>query len=321
MLGANAAVGNADARATAWSRRDDGYMTRTLRFSRVLGFRFGPKATRVIETQCYSFTSDGGVVVETSGHNLDVPLSESFRVEGYFEVSPAGEGSLIVASAGVHFLKSSMFRGRILSGAMSETEKSYGGLLDLAEKEIAALGAGGGLLDLRKLEKEAEVAKTQLSGMAEMEVRADGGEGVGLPSPKRARDSPRAKTRTTKILDRESLSLVETVSKNPNVLEETAGDEETYGNLEFSKMGSSCDEISAAKSGLETLDISVNCGTAVAKWRPEVDVSQVVVVLLAFIVLLLVVCAVIMSRIQDELVRLVKLNAEIKQSAAFCNAR
>lgn len=128
--------GNTGCTETHWARGDDGYMTRTLCFSRALGYRIGPKATRVVETHRYSFTSDGGALVEFSGHNLDVPMGDSFRVESYFELKPEGSdgaSTLVIASVAVHFTKSTMLRNKIESGALTETQGTMTRFLDLAE--------------------------------------------------------------------------------------------------------------------------------------------------------------------------------------------
>lgn len=131
--------GNTECSETEWTRGDDGFMTRTIRFSRALGYRIGPKATRVVETHRYSFTSDGGALVEFSGHNLDVPMGDSFRVESYIELKPAGDhgtATSAIASIAVHFSKSTMLRGKIESGALAETKATMTRLLELANEFV-----------------------------------------------------------------------------------------------------------------------------------------------------------------------------------------
>lgn len=127
---------NTNIELSEWAKGDDGSMLRTLSFTRELGYRFGPKSTRVVQTQRCFFTGDGGAVLETSGHNLDVPFGDCFRVEGYIELFPSGEETAIVASVGLHFMESCMFRGRIENGAVRETKESYASMLDLASLQV-----------------------------------------------------------------------------------------------------------------------------------------------------------------------------------------
>lgn len=142
LLQCHSRNGNTGLSETGWARAEDGFMTRTLRFNRALGYRLGPKTTRVIETQKYSFTSAGGALVELSGHNLDVPFGDSFRVESYLELSPvaaagvASGATLLVTSVAVHFAKNTMLRSKIESGALVETKQTFGRMLDLAAHRI-----------------------------------------------------------------------------------------------------------------------------------------------------------------------------------------
>jgi VAD1 Analog of StAR-related lipid transfer domain/GRAM domain len=126
--------GNTDVSQTEWERADDGYMTRTMTFQRALGYRIGPKFTRVVETQKYSFTSDGGAVVELNGYNQDVPFGDNFRVESYLEMKPLENNSksLLVASVAVFFAKPSLLRGKIEAGCLSETKISFTSLVQRA---------------------------------------------------------------------------------------------------------------------------------------------------------------------------------------------
>lgn len=132
---------NRDLSLTEWARADDGYMTRELTFHRPLGYRIGPKETRVKEKQRYSFSSDDGVVVELEGQNLDAPYGDYFVVESFFELKPHDnpKQTLFIASLSIHFKKSTMLRGKIESGAMAETKIAFQKVLDLASKRIAEL--------------------------------------------------------------------------------------------------------------------------------------------------------------------------------------
>lgn len=134
----HAVSNNKDLTISEWTRGEDGYMTRELTFRRPLGYKIGPKETRVKERQKYSFTSDGAVIVELQGQNLDAPYAEYFVVETFFELRPYRDGSLtlFIASVAVHFFKSTILRGKIESGAMSETKNAYQRLMNLAGKRI-----------------------------------------------------------------------------------------------------------------------------------------------------------------------------------------
>eukprot|EP00177_Eucheuma_denticulatum_P003785 GFKZ01006843.1.p1 GENE.GFKZ01006843.1~~GFKZ01006843.1.p1 ORF type:complete len:687 (+),score=86.62 GFKZ01006843.1:360-2420(+) len=129
---------NKDLTMSPWSRNNDGYMTRELTFRRPLGYKIGPKETRVVERQKYSFTSDGGVLIELQGQNLDAPYADYFVAESFFELKPHGDGSttLFIASIAVHFFKSTILRGKIESGALAETKTAYQRLMNLASARV-----------------------------------------------------------------------------------------------------------------------------------------------------------------------------------------
>lgn len=134
------AVNNRDVKITDWERGEGGFMTRELNFIRPIGYKIGPKETRVKEIQYYSFTEKGGVIVQVKGENLDAPYGSYFVVESFFELSPHGDGSqtLFVLSVAVNFLKSTILQGKIESGALSETKMTYKRLFDLASDRIDA---------------------------------------------------------------------------------------------------------------------------------------------------------------------------------------
>lgn len=142
LLLCHASNGNTNLSQDTWARDADGFMTRTLNFNRALGYRLGPKTTRVVETQKYSFTSAGGAVVELSGHNLDVPFGDNFRVESYIELFPVEAGSrkspstIITASVAVHFAKNTVLRSKIESGALAETKSTFNKMLQLAAQRV-----------------------------------------------------------------------------------------------------------------------------------------------------------------------------------------
>lgn len=129
---------NKDLTISEWYRASDGYMTRDLTFRRPLAYKIGPKETRVKEKQRYSFTKEGGVIVELEGQNLDAPYADYFVVESFFELKPHGDGTstLFTASIAVHFLKSTILKGKIESGAMAETKTAYQNLMNLASKKL-----------------------------------------------------------------------------------------------------------------------------------------------------------------------------------------
>ncbi len=130
----HAEINNMDVQISDWYRGEDNVLTRDVSFRRLLGYRLGPKETRVKEKHRYSFTSDGGVCVQVQGHNLDVPFGDYFVVESYFELKPTNNGRSceLVASLAVHFMKSTMLRSKIETGALSETKTTYTKLVELA---------------------------------------------------------------------------------------------------------------------------------------------------------------------------------------------
>lgn len=129
---------NRDATFSEWYRAQDGYMTRDVSFRRPLGYKIGPKETRVKEKQRYSFTTNGSVIIELEGQNLDAPYGDYFVVESFFELIPHDNGTktLFVASIAVHFSKSTILRGKIESGALTETKLAFQKIIDLASRHI-----------------------------------------------------------------------------------------------------------------------------------------------------------------------------------------
>lgn len=129
---------NREVTISEWSRGEEGFMVREVHFKKPLRYKIGPKETRVKETQRYSFTSKGGVIIELEGQNLDAPYGDYFVCESYFELTPEDDGlsTLLVASFAVHFSKGTILKGKIESGALAETNVAYQRLLDLASKRI-----------------------------------------------------------------------------------------------------------------------------------------------------------------------------------------
>lgn len=137
------------------------YPTRTVTYVYPLTLRIGPKSTRVVETHTYSFMSPPpggsgpGVLVEVSGHNLDVPCADAFRTETAFALTPVdspadagaagggaaaagGAATLVAVSAGVHFTRAFPLRGKIERGARDDCAAAYRELLALAATTLAA---------------------------------------------------------------------------------------------------------------------------------------------------------------------------------------
>lgn len=131
-------VKNYEVEIGEWVKDDEGGMCRDVSFRRPIGYRLGPKETRVNEKQRYIYTDQGGVLVEVQGRNLDVPCSSYFVVESFFDMSPTNDGrhTLFVASVAVNFVKSTFLQGKIESGTLTETKTAYGRLVGLAERKI-----------------------------------------------------------------------------------------------------------------------------------------------------------------------------------------
>lgn len=129
---------NRDVEFSDWYRATDSFMTRDVTFRRPLGYKIGPKETRVNEVQRYSFTSDGGVILELEGRNLDAPYGDYFVVESFFEMRPLDDGirTLLILSVAVHFNKSTLLKGKIESGAMQETKKAFQKVAEMAARRI-----------------------------------------------------------------------------------------------------------------------------------------------------------------------------------------
>ncbi|CAN8074352.1 unnamed protein product [Agarophyton chilense] len=132
------ASNNKEVTFTNWARDEEGFMMREVTFQKPLGYKIGPKETRVKEKQRYSFTKDGGVIFELEGHNLDVLYGDYFICESFFELIPQDDDSktLMIASISVNFVKVTMLRGKIEAGALSETKIAFQRFYDLASRKI-----------------------------------------------------------------------------------------------------------------------------------------------------------------------------------------
>lgn len=274
MLEVNQKNGNTEVTETPWAREDGGFMTRTLTFNRALGYRIGPKTTRVVETQRYSFTGTGGAVFETCGRNLDVPLGDSFLVEGYLELSPAnaGRATTIVASVAVHFTKSSMLRSKIESGAISETKATYTRLLDLAELKVNAEAADDATLPPANERSDSSLNKRSSDNLAKMQYTVP--------------DSPTKKHRHERSPS--DTSSVDAAWKGSPIL-----------------AGLQIPPLQATQATLPPSEGIVSASRVTAA-DPD-PLRQAVVVLLAVIALLLLLCVMNLSKLQADVLRLEKL--------------
>jgi hypothetical protein len=302
MLEVHGKNGNTELSNTPWSRGDDGYMTRTMRFSRALGYRIGPKATRVVETHRYSFTRAGGAVVEWSGHNLDVPMGDAFRVESYVELSPesAGVATLVVASVAVHFARNTMLRGKIESGALAETKETMMRLLDLAEHKVA--------------DSVAESAPAlALNGRSDSSLNKRSSDNLGslcLVAPV----SPTKKYRT-ELLPRSGAGAQAREWRGVCATAESGPPEVPL--LAAPLLSSSASSAVAASSVVADSGAPMAAGPRfVVEQSDTMLLRTMTVLLLAVIAVLLVVCIVLLSRLQVDLVRLERLAALRLEQAA-----
>lgn len=135
----HAEINNINVQGTEWNKDDEGFMRRDVSFRRPLGYRIGPKETRVEEIQRYCFTSEGGVRVEIEGHSLDAPFGDYFRVETYLELHPTSNGRQceLVTFLSLHFMKSTMLKSKIESGALAETKETFTKLIEMGKERIA----------------------------------------------------------------------------------------------------------------------------------------------------------------------------------------
>lgn len=116
----------------AWEQVPGGYRERSTSFVKKLNYTIGPKQTKVNERSFLSFTSDGGFMLEIEGHNLDVPMGDSFRVESYLHFRPSGgKVTEAVACVAVNFLARNLFKSKIEAGTASETSVDYTELFKL----------------------------------------------------------------------------------------------------------------------------------------------------------------------------------------------
>lgn len=134
------AVSNREVTFTKWRRGTDGFMSRDVNFRRPMGYKIGPKETRVREKHRYSFTSNGGAIVEITTESLDAPYGSSFVCESFYELHSHGDGSqtLLVGSLAVHFVKDlwALLQSKIESGALSETKATFQRMFQLATLRI-----------------------------------------------------------------------------------------------------------------------------------------------------------------------------------------
>lgn len=300
LVDVNSKIGNTELTETPWARGDDGFMTRTFEFSRALGYRIGPKATRVVETHRYSFTSAGGAVFETSGHNLDVPLGDSFRVEGYLELSPAsgGRATMIVASVAIHFTKSSILKSKIESGAIAETKDTYTRLLDLADLKVNTEAAEDAVLPSPNMRRDASFNKRSSDALA-MQFR-----------PSVAPDSPTKKYRHHQ--------------RSPSCISRAAPGQ--FPPLHIPPLQPAHAAAAGLPASFATAPLTVtSSGSRVGEM--DFGLRVIIVLLLVVIVLLLVICAISLSNLRIDVIRLEKLatlameKGDIATAADACATR
>jgi len=121
---------------------------RGVRFTHPLAYKIGPTKTRTSETQRISFSrSSASVFLDVEGHNLDIPYSDQFRAESFFELIPkdglsatyGGAQCELVAYVATRFIgKKPMVSKMIEKGTVDDCGPAYQRLCAMALDEVNA---------------------------------------------------------------------------------------------------------------------------------------------------------------------------------------
>jgi len=129
------------------SEDTSGFRSRMVTFTKPLSLKVGPSSTRIEEANFMSFTRNGGAIIETHAHALDVPVGNSFRVELYYELSPNNTTSSddkflfntnLKISVAVHFTGYTMLKSVIKSNSKAEAVSEMKAFADLAQARLGS---------------------------------------------------------------------------------------------------------------------------------------------------------------------------------------
>ena len=137
-----AARGDTELQVDNWSVVD-GLRVRKLNYRAPVKAAIGPNTTRCTETQRY-FLSHEQLCVDVVALLIDIPYGDYFRVETSWRVTKhasIADSVQVDVSVGVHFVKRTMFRGKIERGTVTEIKESLELWLKLAQPHIARLVA------------------------------------------------------------------------------------------------------------------------------------------------------------------------------------
>lgn len=131
--------------AEPWSTREGTCCnTRKVSLRMPLGFPIGPKSTRVFQTQYCRMKSPDVLLYETSSVSADVPSSDAFVVNTYWEIvrhDTNPNACKVTITIKVVFLKWSLMKSVIESNSLDGTKKSFHSWIAFAKKEVETIKA------------------------------------------------------------------------------------------------------------------------------------------------------------------------------------
>ncbi|CAM9192604.1 unnamed protein product, partial [Laminaria digitata] len=133
-------LGDSDIQATPWKVSGGGLgMTREIRFVHPISAPIGPNSTRAVKLQRCRLYGEHGLIIETSTHLEDIPMSDYFQIDDRCVVQPARDGDrgvCVDVEVEIKFFKSTMFRKTIEAKSLQETREVWESFIEMAKSAI-----------------------------------------------------------------------------------------------------------------------------------------------------------------------------------------
>lgn len=132
--------GDSDIQATPWKVAGGALgMTREIRFVHPMSAPIGPSSTRAVKLQRCRLYGEHGLIIETSTHLEDIPMSDYFQIDDRCVVQPGRDGDsgvCVDVEVEIKFFKSTMFRKTIEAKSLQETREVWESFIGMAKSAI-----------------------------------------------------------------------------------------------------------------------------------------------------------------------------------------
>jgi len=120
-----------------WTTSPEFSNIREIAFKSPVRSSLGPNTTRLSETQRYHM-QENKLLIDNIQILHDIPYGDYFRIEGRWIVTPVNSTIVkLVVSLGVSFSKKTVWKGKIETGVIKETQESYQNWVMLAKQTIS----------------------------------------------------------------------------------------------------------------------------------------------------------------------------------------